>query len=360
MLSAGETVGPYRIVRSLGKGGMGEVYEVEHVRLGVRMALKAFSLEGKDSEFLKKRFAAEGRILARINHPRVVKVVDLDVEPKSGAPYFVMNLVEGPDGRARTLADESTSEISEERLLSLYGDLREALEVVHAAGIVHRDIKPENVLIDGEGRAVLSDFGVCRIVDESLRKQLAVTRTMVAKPGEGNLQPILGTAAYLSPEVRSGMEPTSTDDFYALGVMFFRLLTGVWYAPGTSVMTLLGPFKPVWKKIFAALLAVDPECRTAPAAEATPKKKRWPYWAAAASLLILLGLGAVGKFERPLSAVGCLLSEKDAFGQRTTDDRQRPTAAHQPSPHGDNGCSTTSLADLFYIPQVSQKVRHHD
>lgn len=289
-----ETVGPYRIVRSLGKGGMGKVYEVEHVRLGVRLALKAFSLEGKDAEFLKKRFTAEGRILARISHPRVVKVVDLDVEPKSGAPYFVMNLVEGPDGRARTLADESAGRIAEERLLSLYGDLREALEVVHAAGIVHRDIKPENVLIDGDGRAVLSDFGVCRIVDESLRKQLAVTRTMVARSGEGDLQPILGTAAYLSPEVRSGMEPTATDDFYALGVMFFRLLTGVWYAPGTSVMTLLAPFNPVWKKIFAALLAVDPKSRTAPAVEVPhPMTKRWPYCLAAAVVLALFGIAGL-------------------------------------------------------------------
>ena len=261
----GSLVGPYRIVKPLGKGGMGEVYEVEHERLGVRMALKAFALDGKDREFLRKRFFAEGRILARIDDRRIVHVVDLDVEPETDTPYFVMNLVKGPKGEPRTLAAESAAGgISERQLLAWYGDMRAALVTVHAAGIVHRDIKPENVLVDAEGRAVLSDFGVCRIVDESLRAQLAVTRTMAVE-ASADRQAVLGTAAYLSPEVKAGAEPKAADDFYALGVMFFRLLTGVWYAPGTNVLDLLQPFDPAWRRIFAALLAVDPARRHAPA-----------------------------------------------------------------------------------------------
>lgn len=261
----GSLIGSYRIVRLLGKGGMGTVYEVEHVRLGVRMALKVFTLEGGDRDFLRKRFFAEGKVLARIRDPRIVHVIDLDVEPDSGTPYFVMNLVEGPDGSPRTVADEAgAGRIDERKLLEWYDDLRLALETVHAAGIVHRDIKPENVLLDGDGRAVLSDFGVCRIVDNALRAQLAVTRTMTGGEASADLQAILGTVVYLSPEVRAGAEPTAADDFYALGVMFFRLLTGVWYAPGTNVMDLLSPFQPVWKRIFAALLAVDPAGRHAP------------------------------------------------------------------------------------------------
>lgn len=100
----GSLVGAYRIVKPLGKGGMGEVYEVEHERLGVRLALKAFVLAGKDRAFLRKRFVAEGRVLARISDPRIVHVVDLDVEPGTDTPYFVMNLVTGPNGAPRTLA----------------------------------------------------------------------------------------------------------------------------------------------------------------------------------------------------------------------------------------------------------------
>lgn len=293
----GSLIGSYRIVRLLGKGGMGTVYEVEHVRLGVRMALKVFTLEGGDRDFLRKRFFAEGKILARIRDPRIVHVIDLDVEPDSGAPYFAMNLVEGPDGSPRTVADEAgAGRIDERKLLEWYDDLRLALETVHAAGIVHRDIKPENVLLDGDGRAVLSDFGVCRIVDNTLRAQLAVTRTMTGGEASADLQAILGTVAYLSPEVRAGAEPTAADDFYALGVMFFRLLTGVWYAPGTNVMDLLLPFQPVWKRIFAALLAVDPAGRHAPPIRkpSIPRRRLgWGAWTGGAlAAAVVIGVVA--------------------------------------------------------------------
>ena len=261
----GEVVGSYRVLRALGRGSMGQVYEVEHAQLGIKMALKAFALEGGDREFLRKRFFAEGRVLARIRDPHVVQVVDLDIDRATDTPYFVMNLVLGPEGAPCTLADRfAKGKIAEDQLLAWYEDVRLALATVHGAGIVHRDIKPENVLLDADGRAVLSDFGVCRIVDDTLRRQLEVTRTMVSfKPGEDG-QAVMGTVAYLSPEVRTGAEPSAADDFYALGVSFFRLLTGVWYAPGTNVMDLLSPFDARWKALFAALLAVDPERRAAP------------------------------------------------------------------------------------------------
>ena len=315
----GSLVGAYRIVKPLGKGGMGEVYEVEHERLGVRLALKAFVLAGKDRAFLRKRFVAEGRVLARIRDPRIVHVVDLDVEPGTDTPYFVMNLVTGPNGAPRTLADESAQGgIDERRLLGWYEDLRQALAVVHAAGIVHRDIKPENVLVDAEGRAVLSDFGVCRIVDDRLREQLAVTRTM-ASSESSEMQAVLGTVAYLSPEVRAGAEPTAADDLYALGVMFFRLLTGVWYAPGTNVMDLLSPFKPAWRTIFAALLAVEPSGRHAPGL-ARKKPRR---------------VVRVGAWLGGLAAAMALAALSFRFVQCDSDDN-------------------SYLDDLFYIPEMAR------
>ena len=88
----GETVGNYRIVRRIGVGGMGEVYEVEHLALGTRYALKTFVLENGDAAFLRERFLAEGRALARIEHPNVARVFDLGVMP-DGTAYFVMDLV---------------------------------------------------------------------------------------------------------------------------------------------------------------------------------------------------------------------------------------------------------------------------
>ena len=256
----GATVGSCRVLRCVGSGAMGTVYEVEHVRLGVRYALKAFSFEGKDAEFRKKRFLAEGRILARLCHPRIVRVYDMDTA--GDRAWFTMDYVEGPKGRPETLADVPRGgTLPEAMLKGWYEDIREALAAVHAAGIVHRDVKLENILVDRDGRAVLSDFGVSRIVDEKLRRELEVTRTMIS--GDKDAKAVLGTVAYLAPEIRQGGEPTPAADLYALGVAFFRLLTGLWYEPGPHAFDLLAPFDRRWKTVLSALLAEKPDERKA-------------------------------------------------------------------------------------------------
>ena len=258
---ADRIIGNYRVVGPLGAGGMGSVYAVEHVRLGVRYAMKVFAAEGRDSEFLRKRFLAEGKILARLSHPRIVRVYDMDVA--DGFAWFTMDYVEGPSGKPQTLADlPASGAIPEEKIAGWYEDMREALEAVHAAGIVHRDVKLENILIDREGRAVLSDFGISRIVDDDLRRKLAVTRTMAAK--DADMKVVVGTAAYLAPEIRSGGEPTPRSDAYALGITFFRLMTGLWFEPGPHAFDLLSPFDGRWLGLFERLLATDPEKRTLP------------------------------------------------------------------------------------------------
>lgn len=275
-LETDHVVGNYRVVRPLGVGGMGSVYEVEHVRLGVRYAMKVFAAEGKDAAFLRKRFFAEGKILARLDHPRIVRVYDMDVT--DGFAWFTMDYIEGPSGKPQTLADLPTSgATSEAKVSGWYDDVREALDVVHAAGIVHRDVKLENILIGRDGRAVLSDFGVSRIIDDDLRRKLEVTRTMVAKDADMKL--VVGTAAYLAPEIRSGGEPTAATDFYALGVAFFRLITGLWYEPGPHAFDLLEPFDRWWRQILPVLLSADPANRRAlPFAKIRCGQKSGLWW----------------------------------------------------------------------------------
>ena len=275
-LETDRVIGNYRVVRPLGNGGMGSVYEVEHVRLGVRYAMKVFAAEGKDAAFLRKRFLAEGKILARLSHPRIVRVYDMDVA--DGFAWFTMDYVEGPSGRPQTLAEVPTSgAISEEKIAGWYEDMREALEAVHAAGIVHRDVKLENILIGRDGRAVLSDFGVSRIIDDDLRRKLEVTRTMVAKDADMKL--VVGTAAYLAPEIRSGGEPTAATDFHALGVAFFRFITGLWYEPGPHAFDLLEPFDRRWRQILPELLSADPANRRAlPFAKVRCGQKSGLWW----------------------------------------------------------------------------------
>ena len=235
---------------------MGEVHEALAPN-GERFALKLFANVGDNAEFLRKRFLAEGRMLARFDHPRLVGVHELAVETGGGRPYFTMDLVLGPAGEPQTLEDvRKTQTLDEARVAAVYADLREGLAYLHAHGIVHRDVKLENVLVDAEGRAVLSDFGISRIFDTRLKKELAVTTTMA-----GERAPIMGSFGYLAPELKCGERATPASDAYALGVLVFRLLTGVWYEADSTAWELLAGFDPVWTKLLTALLNDDPSRR---------------------------------------------------------------------------------------------------
>ena len=277
----GQQIDGYHVVRLLGRGGMAEVYEVRHDQLGVRRAMKVFMADGERAELLKSRFLAEGRLLARLDHPRLVKVHASGVDEASGTPYLVMDLVLGADGEPQTLATLHTRrQITEERLFGWYEDLAEALRYIHAAGVVHRDVKPSNILIGADGHAVLSDFGVSRFTDENLRKELSVDATM-ATDATTLSRVVMGTANYFAPEVRAGATATAAADIYALGVTLFRLLTGVWYEPDTNALELLKSFDPAWRRIFPALLAADPRRRSLPPCRRTRRLWLWTVLSAA-------------------------------------------------------------------------------
>ena len=256
-LASGEVIGSYRLIRLIGQGGMGEVYEAEHSGLRKRMALKVFTADGAKADFLRKRFLAEGRILARLDHPRLVKVHDLGLDERRDMPYFAMDLVVGADGSPWSLERwRQERKPDEPAIAAVYDDLRKGLEYLHAKGVVHRDVKLENVLIDKTGRAVLSDFGVSRIFDEGLRRELSVTVTFAADKA-----PIMGSFGYLAPELKRGEPATPAADAYALGVLVFRLLTGVWYENDSSAMDLLAGFDEGWTTLLTQLLAEDPSKR---------------------------------------------------------------------------------------------------
>jgi serine/threonine-protein kinase len=249
-------IGKYRVIRTIGNGGMGIVYEVESPN-SEHFALKLFTSDGKHADFLRKRFVAEGKILSRLTEPHLVKVHEIGIDPETGAPYFTMDLVLDSNGNPCTLENlRRIGGLKEERVLAIYTDLRAALIHLHRNGIVHRDIKLENVLINAEGRTILSDFGVSRIFNNELRKEIAVTTTFAA-----DRAPIMGSAGYLSPELKSSKAATPADDAWALGVLVFRLLTGVWYEENSSAMDLIAGFDPCWEELLATLLNSDPAQR---------------------------------------------------------------------------------------------------
>lgn len=250
-------VGNYRIIRQMGRGGMGVVYEVESIDNGKHFALKVFTSDGTHSDFLRKRFIAEGKLLSRLNHSHLVKVYEVSIDEVTKSPFFIMDLVLSENGEPCTLeVYRRQGRLDERQIALIYADLRDALIYLHGEGVVHRDIKLENVLIGADGRAILSDFGVSRIFRSELREAISVTTTFVS-----DRVPIMGSAGYLSPELKAGASATPSDDAWALGVLVFRLLTGVWYEADSQAMEFIAGFDPEWQQLLEKLLNANPKKR---------------------------------------------------------------------------------------------------
>ena len=253
----GQKIGAYRIIRLLGQGGMGAVYEVEHEQLGVRYALKAFTLESGHVDILKNKFLTEGKVLARLHDPHLVRVFDLNFDEATGIPYFVMELVLSEGGRPRTLSDVNTAELDEDCVLQWFAELAAVIDYIHKQGIIHRDIKLGNVLLSSDGHVVLSDFGVSRLFSERLRSDVKAINTIVSEASTA-ARLVMGTRGYMAPEVARGEEATPAADSYSLGVMFVYLLTGIWYEPGSKVFKLLETLEYRWIDVLSRLLAENP------------------------------------------------------------------------------------------------------
>ncbi len=207
---AGKTVGKYRLVEKLGQGGMAQVYKAYQPDLDRYIAVKILHphLTG-DPEF-EARFRREARAVAALEHPNIVRIYDFDTA--EGLAFLVMECVEGTNLRTRLREMTGRGELMElAEVGRITGALADALDYAHRQGVVHRDLKPSNVLIDAEGRPVLNDFGVARMLDAT-----AIT--------DSGSTP--GTPAYMSPEQGQGQPGDARSDIYALGVLLYQLCTG--------------------------------------------------------------------------------------------------------------------------------------
>ena len=184
-----------------------------------------------------------------------------EMAKQSGKPYFVMSLVLDQDGEIKTLGDVPEGSVDEDTIGGWYDDIREGLAYIHGKGVVHRDLKLQNVMIGPDGRAVITDFGVSKIFNQDGCEATVIdpVQTIVRMREGKNL--VMGSLGYMAPEVEMGMQATPKSDWYALGVIVYKLLTGMWCDAKTDVTDTLETYDPVWKRIIPKLLHSNPEGR---------------------------------------------------------------------------------------------------
>lgn len=202
-------VGQYIILSEIARGGMGMVYRAKHQQLGRNVAIKTLLVNGRDDRPALERFAVEAEAVARLDHPGIVTIYE--VGEHDGHPFLAMKLIEG--GSLSQHLQQGP--LDAERALKIAIEVSEAISHAHERGVIHRDLKPANILLDQDGRAVVTDFGVAKCF-ESLRAQL----TTAGEP--------IGTPHFMPPEQadpgRGAIGPAS--DVYSIGAVIYAMLTG--------------------------------------------------------------------------------------------------------------------------------------
>jgi serine/threonine protein kinase len=209
--------GRYKVLRCIGSGGMGAVYEGEHVETERKVALKVLLAQALATEGTRERFKQEARVAGRLRHPNIVEVLDAGVDDASGMPYLVMELLEGETLGSRM---EWCGPLPAEEALLLLHQAASALDRLHERSIVHRDLKPENLFLtwseDGTPTVKLLDFGIAKVIAEGMTSAYT--------------QDAQGTPVYMAPEqFAEQIRISPATDVYGLGMLAFALLTGKHY-----------------------------------------------------------------------------------------------------------------------------------
>jgi serine/threonine-protein kinase len=199
----------YRVTRLIGSGGMGRVYEVEHVELGKRFVLKALQRELARREDLVARLRNEWRALARLEHPNIVNVTDAGTS-QNDVPFYVMERLEGETLSALL---HRQRRLVPQQALAIAAGILDGLHAAHQIGVVHRDVKPPNIFLTAPTTVKVLDFGIAKIKDA---KDVITARGLA-----------VGTPRYMSPEQAQGTPVDARSDIYATGLMLFEMVSGV-------------------------------------------------------------------------------------------------------------------------------------
>ncbi len=331
------TIGPYKIERELGRGGMGEVYLARDTRLDREVAIKALPAHLAQDPDRLARFQREAKVLASLNHPGIGAIYGL--EEATGHQYLVLEFIDG-----ETLADRlKQGPIPVDEALALAKQIAEALEVAHEKGVIHRDLKPGNVMVTPDGVAKVLDFGLARTEEGTPSstgiRARADSPTLTSPAVHSPTIPgvIMGTAGYMSPEQARGKAVDRRSDIFSFGCVLYEMLAGGQPFAGETVTDSLGAIlhrEPNWsmlppstpprvRELLATCMAKDRRQRlhdigdarlsleraiaghewTSTAAVAPAGKRNWlvPAGLVAAAAILAGGAGWIlsGKFSPP-------------------------------------------------------------
>ncbi|MDE3046333.1 MAG: protein kinase [Verrucomicrobiota bacterium] len=226
-----ESIGPYKIIASLGRGGMGEVFLAEDPALGRKVALKRIRPELQDNPTIRSRFLREAKVASSLTHPSIIPI--LSIQAESTEIYYTMPYVEGETLRQILRATREQEKKGETlhpigrsipALSRIFLQVCEAIAYTHSKGVLHRDLKPENIIVGKYGEVMILDWGIADFID-SLESDESLPETRpkeedLTRPGK-----ITGTLAYMAPERLKGQSSSVQTDLYALGVILYQLLT---------------------------------------------------------------------------------------------------------------------------------------
>lgn len=206
----GKTIGKFEVTAELGGGGMAEVFKAYQSSLNRHVAIKVIHRFLANSEEFLARFQREAQNVAALRHPNIVQVYDFDID--NGRPYMVMEYIDGPTLEKRTIERQAAGNPwSLAEVIQIISDIGSALVYAHQQEMIHRDIKPANVMCHPNGRYILTDFGLAKLL----------TGANVTASGT-----IMGTPAYMSPEQCQGIAGDHRSDIYSLGILLYELATG--------------------------------------------------------------------------------------------------------------------------------------